>query len=41
MGTGFCIRKSVMMARQVVPAGCRHCLQLVIPRPSEIFGGLV
>ena len=30
MGTGFCIRQSVMMARQVVPAGCRHCLELMI-----------
>ena len=34
MGTGFCIRQSVMMARQVVPAGCRHCLQLMIRKAA-------
>ena len=34
MSTGFCISQSVMMAPQVVPAGCRHCLQLVIRKTA-------
>ena len=34
MGTGFCIRQSMMMMRQVVPAGCRHCLQLMIRKAA-------
>ena len=34
MRTGLCISKSMMMARQVVPAGCCHCLQLMIRKAA-------
>ena len=34
MGTGLCISQSVMMARQVVPASCRHCLELMIRKAA-------
>ena len=34
VGTGFCIRQSVMMARQVVPASRCHCLELMIRKAA-------
>ena len=34
MRTGLCISQSVMMARQIVPAGCSHCLELMIRKAA-------